>query len=112
MVKVREEFEASTKKRRAELQAIEDRQTQREANLDRKATLLDEREAAAAVKSAEAAKSFREAEEKNEAADRRLQELSRMTHAEARREILSRANAELRADAAILSRRIQEAARR
>ena len=34
-----------------------------------------------------------------------------MTHAEARREILTRANAELRADAAILSRRIQDAAR-
>ena len=34
-----------------------------------------------------------------------------MTHAEARKEILARANAELRADAAILSRRIQEAAR-
>ena len=111
VVKVREEFEASTKKRRAELQAIEDRQTQREANLDRKAATLDERETAAAAKSAEAAKGLREAEEKNIAADRRLQELSRMTHAEARREILSRANAELRADAAILSRRIQEAAR-
>ena len=53
VVKVREEFEASTKKRRAELQAIEDRQTQREANLDRKAATLDERETAAAAKSAE-----------------------------------------------------------
>ena len=43
VVKAREEFEASTKKRRVELQAVEDRQTQREANLDRKAAALDER---------------------------------------------------------------------
>ena len=48
VVKAREEFEASTKKRRVELQAVEDRQTQREANLDRKAAALDEREAAVA----------------------------------------------------------------
>ena len=37
VVKARESFEASTKKRREELQGVEDRQTQREANLDRKA---------------------------------------------------------------------------
>ena len=111
VVKAREEFEASTKKRRVELQAVEDRQTQREANLDRKAAALDEREAAVAEKARNAAAAAAEAEEKGSAADRRLQELSGMTHTEARREILSRANAELRADAAILSRRIQEAAR-
>ena len=111
VVKAKEEFEASTKKRRAELQAIEDRQTQREANLDRKAAALDARESAAGEKAAAAEAATREAAAKNASADARLQELAKMTHADARREILSRANAELREDAAILSRRIQEAAR-
>jgi len=111
VVRAKEEFEASTKKRRAELQAIEDRQTQREANLDRKAAALDARETAATEKAESAQAAAREAKEKNAAADARLQELAKMTHADARREILVQANAELRADAAILSRRIQEAAR-
>lgn len=111
VVRAKEEFEASTKKRKSELQAIEDRQTKREANLDRKAASLDEREATLATKAESIAVAAREAREKGQAADLRLQELSKMTHEDARREILSRANAELRADAAILSRRIQEAAR-
>lgn len=104
VVKAKEAFEASTKKRRSELQAADERQTQREANLDRKAAALDAREGAADA----AAKTAREL---NQTAEARLQALAKMTHAEARKEILARANAELRADAAILSRRIQEAAR-
>ncbi len=111
VVKAREEFEASTKKRRAELQSIEDRQTQREANLDRKAGTLDERESALNARAVALDANERETGEKLSLANRRLQELAKMTHEEARRDILTRANAELRADAAILSRRIQEAAR-
>lgn len=111
IVRAKEEFEASTKKRKGELQAIEDRQTSREANLDRKAASLDEREANLAKKSETVAAAAKEAKEKGENASRRLQELAKMTHEEARREVLARANADLRADAAILSRRIQEAAR-
>lgn len=111
VVKAKEEFDASTKRRRAELQAVEDRQTQREANLDRKASALDAREGVAVAKAEAAETALKEAREKNARADERLQELAGMTHADARRDILARANAELRADAAILSRRIQEAAR-
>ena len=111
VVKAKEEFEASTKKRRAELQAADDRQTQREANLDRKAASLDAREIAVTAKAEAAEAAAKVAREKNADAERQLQELSKMTHAEARKEILTRANAELRADAAILSRRIQDAAR-
>ena len=111
VVKARETFEASTKKRREELQGVEDRQTQREANLDRKAASLDAREAAVNAKSAAAESAAKEADDKAKAADERLKALARMTHEEARREILRQANAELRDDAAILSRRIQEAAR-
>ena len=111
VVKAREEFEASTKKRWAELQAVEDRQTQREANLDHKASVLDARASALNARAVEVDAAAHDADQKQAMADRRLQELAKMTHEEARRDILTRANAELRADAAILSRRIQEAAR-
>ncbi len=111
VVKAREEFELSTKKRRDELQAVEDRQTQREANLDRKAGALDDREAALAARADEMKAREQKVAEQEQQANRRLLELAKMTHEEARRDILTRANAELRADAAILSRRIQEAAR-
>ncbi len=111
VVKAREAFEASTKKRREELQGVEDRQTQREANLDRKAASLDARETAVNAKAAAAETAAKDASEKAREADARLKALARMTHEEARREILRQANAELREDAAILSRRIQEAAR-
>lgn len=111
VLKAKEEFAASTKKRLAELQAVEERQTRREDNLDRKAANLDARETAVAARATAAEQAETAAREMSAAADQRFQTLARMTHQEARREILARANAELRADAAILSRRIQEAAR-
>lgn len=111
VVRAKEDFEASTKKRRSELQAIEDRLSQREDTLDRRAEQLDEKVAALEAKQTAVSAAARKATADVAAADRRLCELARMTHAEARREILTRANAELRADAAILSSRIQEAAR-
>ena len=118
VVKAREAFEASTKSRRDELQAVEDRQTQREANLDKKAAALDAREAAvsdkaaAAESAAEAAKAAAaKAAADQRLADTRLCELAKMTHEEARKEILRQTNDELRTDAESLSRRIQEAAR-
>ncbi len=111
VVKAREAFEASTKKRREELQTIEDRQTQREANLDRKSASLDAREVAVNAKASAADAAAKDAAGRLAEADERLKTLARMTHEEARREILRQANAELRDDAAILSRRIQEAAR-
>ena len=111
VVKAKEEFDQIAKKRRAELQAVEDRLSQRENTLDRRAEQLDEKVAALEAKQT----ALTEAEQKVSAdvvaADKRLKDLAKMTHEEARREILTRANAELRADAAILSRRIQEAAR-
>lgn len=118
VVKAREEFEASTKKRRAELQAIEDRQTQREANLDRKSAALDARENTVSEKAAAAERAAEEARRAAQAAaavrkeaDEQLCDLAKMTHEEARREVLRQANNALREDAESLSRRIQEAAR-
>ena len=111
VVRAKEEFDVSAKKRRAELQAVEDRLSQRENMLDRRAGQLDEKVAALETKQAAVSAAEKKAAADAAAASRRLLELARMTHEEARREILTRANAELRADAAILSRRIQEAAR-
>lgn len=111
VVEAQEAFETSTKKRRAELEATDARQTRREANLDRKAAALDDREAAVAARAAAASAAAARAQEAAAAAEARLRQLAGMTRAEARKEVLARANAELRADAAILSRRIQEAAR-
>ena len=111
VVKAKEEFELSAKARRAELQAIENRLAQRENSLDRRADQLDVKSAAVESKQSAADAAARKAAADLAEAGRRLKELAKMTHEEARREILTRANAELRADAAILSRRIQEAAR-
>ncbi len=118
VVKAREAFEASTKARREGLKAGADRQTQREANLDKKSAALDDREAAveakqAAVdKAATAAKAAAEAAAADQRrADDRLCELAKMTHETARKEMMRQANEELRTDAESLSRRIQEAAR-
>ena len=111
VVKAKEEFDMAAKKRRAELQAVEDRLSQRENTLDRRAEQLDEKVAALEEKQAAVAVAEQKAKADAVAADKRLKDLAKMTHEEARREILTRANAELRADAAILSRRIQEAAR-
>ena len=111
VVKAKEEFDQTAKKRRAELQVVEDRLSQRENTLDRRAEQLDEKVAALEKKQADVTAAEQKVSEAAVAADKRLKELAKMTHEEARREILTRANAELRADAAILSRRIQEAAR-
>ncbi|MBR4653686.1 MAG: ribonuclease Y [Kiritimatiellae bacterium] len=118
VVKAREEFEASTKSRRDELQAVEDRQLRREANLDNKAAALDAREAAVAEKAAAAEKASEQARVAAAAAaadqsraDARLCELAKMTHDQARKEVMRIANEALRSDAESLSRRIQEAAR-
>ena len=111
VVKAREEFEASIASRRSDQEQVEARLLAREQSLDRRTTLLDAREAVLRAKAEEAEKSRSEAERKMTDADDLLQRLAKMTHVEARREVLRRANAALREDAESMSRRIQEAAR-
>ncbi len=118
VVQAEEKFHASTKEIRAELDAASDRLTQRELNLDKKATLLDKKEAAvnekletAEKQSATAKETMQKASEKLTLAEKRLESLARMTHDAARKEIFKRENDALREDAAILSSRIQSAAR-
>ena len=98
VVKAREEFEASIASRRSDQEQVEARLLAREQSLDRRTTLLDAREAVLRAKAEEAEKSRSEAERKMTDADDLLQRLAKMTHVEARREVLRRANAALRED--------------
>ena len=93
VVRAREEFEASIASRRADQEQAEARLVVREENLDKKSTLLDAREAVLKAKAEAAEKASREAEARMEEADRKLQSLAKMTHLDARREVLRRANA-------------------
>ena len=111
VVRAREEFESSIASRRADQEQAEARLASREDSLDKKSHLLDAREAVLRAKAEEAEKTLGEAKLRAADADRRLQELAKMTHQDARKEVLRRANAALREDAESMSRRIQEAAR-
>lgn len=111
VVRAREEFEASIAARRADQEQAEARLAVREEALDGKSTRLDAREAVLKAKAEETERLSDEAKRKIAEADARLQQLAKMTHAEARREVLMQANSALREDAESMSRRIQEAAR-
>jgi ribonuclease Y len=118
VVKAREEFEKSTKTRRKELQDIEERLTAREENLDKKVLVLEKKEQATAQKQEELQHRAEEIQQRRDEtdkrwqeADQRLQKLAGMTHEEARREVGSRAEKELRSEAGSLIRRIQEEAK-
>ena len=111
VVRAREEFEESIASRRADQEQAEARLAAREEALDGKATRLDAREAVLKAKAEDAERLSAEANQRMAEAELKLQQLAKMTHVEARREVLKRANAALREDAESMSRRIQEAAK-
>ncbi len=118
VVKAREEFEKSTKTRRKELQDLEERLLVREENLDRKLDLIEKKELVvnqrreeAQVKLADLSVRQQEVARALDEAQARLQKLAGMTSEEARREILQRQEQDARADAAGITRRLQEEAR-
>ncbi len=118
VVKAREEFEKSTKIRRKELQDVEERLTVREENMDKKAILLEKKDQTVSQKQEEVQHRAEELQTRRaetdkrwEEAEQRLQKLAGMTHEEARREVDSRAEQELRSEAGSLVRRIQEEAK-
>ena len=108
VVKAREEFEASVAAQRADQAQAEQRLNAREESLEKKSVLLDAREAALREKSDAAEKAAKEARENMAIADARLQKLAKMTHLEARREILKHANAALREDAEKIADAVQD----
>jgi len=118
VVKAREEFEKTTKARRKELQELEDRLVVREENLDRKIEQIEKKELGVnqqqevlQAKRAELTARQQELDGAMAEAQVRLQKLAGMTVEEARREILQRQEQEARADAAGITRRLQEDAR-
>lgn len=116
--RAKEEFESSTRLRKAELVALEERLKQREENLERKLGVLDrkehvlqDREAAVAGREAEVERlreELRRAVEEEKAA---LQKAASMTQEEARQVLMQRLEGELQNEAAVLIRRSQEYAR-
>lgn len=112
VLQAREEFEKTAGARSAELQAAEERLNARAENLDARSGALDAREKEVSAAAAAAAAAGERAKSLAEDAEAKLGKLAGLTHDEARAEVMSRAEASLREDAAVLSRRIQEDARR
>jgi len=118
VVKAREEFEKSTKSRRKELQGIADRLSIREEKLDNRASSLDEKEHELAqnVVKVRAESELLHKDQKvvdilRSEVDHELQKLAAMTHDQARKELYSKAENEVRSESANLVRRVQEEAR-
>ncbi|MEI7880517.1 MAG: ribonuclease Y [bacterium] len=117
-LKVREEFELSTKTRREELMALDNRIAQREINFDRKVTLIDKKERAVEQRTAELEKQAAELEKSRTELTRlvdenkvRLQRIAGMTEAEARATLLARVEADVHNEVGGLIRRLQAEAR-
>ncbi len=118
VLKAREEFESSTKARREELNALDNRIAQREANLDRKVALLDKKEHAIEQSESEIAKQTQELARDREQINvmrqeekANLQRVAGMTLDEARRTLMARVEGEVHADVGGLIRRLQEEAK-
>ncbi|MCE9616306.1 MAG: ribonuclease Y [Lentisphaerae bacterium] len=117
-LKAREEFEAATETRRRELAQLEERLTQREVNVDRKAALLDKKDAACEarlqeVEARDAALRRQQGELEAIIAEERakLQRAAGMTGDEARKALMLRVERDVQGEMSSLIRRKQEEAR-
>ncbi len=117
-LKAREEFETSTKARREELSALDNRMAQREGNLDRKVALIEKKERALEQREGEVAKQAQDLARDREQLARALQEekdklqrIAAMTQEEARRTLMARVEGDVHAEVGGLIRRLQEQAR-
>ena len=115
VLKAREEFEVSVKDRRKELTDLEQRINAREVNLDRKVSMLDKKERILDEKTAETEKKTAETEQARAELDKlmasereRLQKISGMTREEAKDQLLSRVEKEIRGEMGSLIRRLQQ----
>jgi ribonuclease Y len=115
VLKAREEFESSTKARREELTLLESRIGQREANLDRKVSLLDKKERAVDQKAQDIEKLGKDLDQKTSEIQRlrdeereKLQRVAVMTQTEARQILLNRMESEVQNEMAGLIRKRQE----
>jgi len=114
-LKMRADFEVETKERRGELAASEKRLVQKEENLDRKVDLLDgkerkfsEKEQSLVNKEKQISKSQQDLNQLLVDERQKLQRISRMTQEEAKKELLTRTETEVRQEAGVIIKRIEE----
>ena len=117
VLKAREEFEASTKQRRKELTALEERIDQKENNLDRKVAMIDNKEYSidAKLKAVEQQSvTLRAKEQESEKLIARekleLQRVAGMSSEEARKTLMERIEREVHSEMGILIRKLHEKA--
>jgi ribonuclease Y len=118
VLRVREEFEKSTKARRQELTALEERMAQRETNLDRKVAMIDKKERTVEERTAEVERQVAELKEEKGKVQQliaeeqeKLQRVAGMTQEEARKTLLARMEKEVHGEMGGLIRRLQEQAK-
>jgi ribonuclease Y len=118
VLKAKEEFELSTKTKRDEMKALEERMGQREVNLDRKVTMLDKKEGTLDQKLEDLEEKDAKLEEEREKlgeatkqAIQKLQVISGMTRDEARASLMKQLEEEVHNEAGGLIRRMQEHAK-
>ncbi len=111
VVKAREEFEKTTKTRRNELEDLEKRLTQREETIQKKNDEIEKKNDLLKIaKEVISEEQTRLETEKKKAADT-LYTLAGMTHDEARRTVITRAEQEIQSETGAMIRRIQEEAK-
>jgi ribonuclease Y len=118
VIKAREAFERSTQERRKELAEIEQRVSQREVNLDRKVSLLDKKEQSLDEKQLYVEKKLDELEGTREELGRlveeqrsKLQRITGMSRDDAKQELLSEVEEEVKGEMGAMIRRMQEDAK-
>ncbi|MFH0838614.1 MAG: ribonuclease Y [Candidatus Omnitrophota bacterium] len=118
LFKLRQDFENQTKDRRLELNNLERRLHQKEENLDRKVDILDkkerdtqQREKTVVVKETELGSRQKELENLLLEERQLLQKISGMSTEEAKKILLSRLETEIRQEASVLIKKIEDEAK-
>lgn len=118
VIRAREEFEEQSTTKRKDLMVLEERASQREANLERKFALLEKKEETIDQRLAVVETRRTEVEAKRAELDALkqeqldlLQRIAAMTADQAREELMRELEQDLKQDAATMTRRIQEEAR-
>jgi len=107
----KQEEDAESKERRKEIQALETRLSEREASIDRRAESLDKREHQLSSTQGQIQKREKDLEEMIEAERQRLEAVAGMTADEARNELMSRIQDDVKRDAATFIRETETRAR-
>ncbi len=109
--RIKRDAEKEIREQRAELQRLEKRLVQREENLDRKLEALEKRDQALAQREQEVARVKEELQALYGAQRNELERVSGLTLEQARQELLQKAEAEIRYEAAQTARKIEAEAR-